>query len=103
MRHYFDDIIGPKNFPAINTSLSCFLLGSEGLLYLVAFHFQPARSPRSQTIFLLSQAGIFFYLCLDDRFLLHEQFGNHSGIDDHYILLIVGLLELALLASLGRE
>jgi hypothetical protein len=57
--------------------------------------------PTPATAFYISQCLVFFYLALDDRFRIHERLGSLLSIGDHWILLLVGIAELACLALLG--
>ena len=103
VRPYFADISGPVHFYAVNTSLSVFLLGATGLLFLVALSFTGPESPPREKLFYFSQACVFAYLAADDRFLLHEYIGKQLHIDDAFVLLSIGLTEAACLVCLGRS
>ena len=102
VRPYFADISGPVHFYAVNTSLSVFLLGATGLLFLVALSFTGPESPPREKLFYFSQALLFVYLGTDDRFLLHEYIGKQLHIDDVFVLLCIGLAEATCLVCLAR-
>ncbi|MEM7199824.1 MAG: hypothetical protein AAF628_06135 [Planctomycetota bacterium] len=94
-RLYMTDIEGPVRFYAINTTLSVFLLGATGLLFLVCSLCHEDREPRA-VWFYLSQWAVFGYLAFDDRFKVHESIGWRLEIGDHFVLLSVVALEVAL-------
>ncbi len=102
VRPYFADISGPVHFYAVNTSLSVFLLGATGLLFLVALSFTGPESPPREKLFYFSQALVFVYLGTDDRFLLHEYIGKQLHFDDAFVLLGLGLTEAVCLVCLAR-
>jgi len=102
VRPYFADISGPVHFYAVNTSLSVFLLGGTGLLFLVALSFAGEESPPREKRFYFSQACFFAYLGVDDRFLVHEYIGKRLQIDDAFVLLTMGVIEFACLVLLAR-
>jgi hypothetical protein len=93
VRYYLSDVSETEPLFAINTTLSVTLLWAAALLFAVA-----ARLPRTESSgWLWSQAAIFLYLGIDDRFLLHETLSRLFRIGDHYFLLSVALLEVGLL------
>ena len=103
VRPYVTDITGPVRFYAIHTSLSVGLLAaSAGLNLLILGLARRVATDWRTTAFHAAQAGLFAYLACDDRFLIHEELGMRLGIEDALILVALGLLELGLLAWLGR-
>jgi hypothetical protein len=99
-RHYFTDIKGPVRFFALNTTVSVALQWATAGLFLVAARWCD-RADRKRFVFHLSQVVVFGWLGMDDRFHFHESIGRATGIKDPLILLAVGIVELALLVSLG--
>ncbi|WP_269526101.1 hypothetical protein [Coraliomargarita parva] len=102
VRIFFGDLPGAGRFHYFNTSLCYLLFCGTGLLFLVAASFQPDDAGPRQGTFLFSQVIIFGYLGLDDRYVLHEQIGTAIGIDDVFVLLVLGGMELTLLLTAGR-
>lgn len=106
VRHFFTDITSPKNpsvmFYAINTTLTVFLLWATALLFIIRCVVDSGVL-KKERFFFVSQSVIFFVLGVDDRFLIHEQIGQKTGIEDAFILLAIGVMELGFLFTLGRE
>lgn len=109
-RGYFSDIVPGEYyqlaFPpmfGINTSLSVILLAGTALLYAVSVTFSE-RKDRTQkdTVFQISQALFFAYLAADDRFRLHEFAGYRIGVDDAFLLMGLGVVQMGFLIGLGR-
>ena len=109
VRGYFSDIVTDTNYPVlynslfgINTSLSVCLLCGCAVLYLVCSAV-PAADVRERrlTLFLWSQVLFFLYVAADERLRIHEWLGGSLGIEDAFILLFMGVLEVILLVSLG--
>jgi hypothetical protein len=102
--HYFyADIEGEVPFYAINTSLAVALMLATSLMFkvnsvLLSFE----KSKVTQRKFYLSQACFFCYLALDDRFLIHEKLGYILGINDAFIILSLGLAEIAFILTWGN-
>jgi len=102
VRNYFADIEGPRPLFAINTSLSCSLLGGGALL--LVFVVTCARQLHLKTtLFLWAQSAMLAFLSFDDRFQVHERLGKRIGIDDSLIIAAWGVLEAGLLLSLARR
>ena len=103
VRNFFTDISGPTPFFAINTTLCVFLLWATALLFWICTicHDKKAGDNR-KLAFYWSQIMIFGYLGLDDRFLIHETIGRLTGIEDAFIILAIGGIELILLLFLGN-
>ena len=102
VRQYFTDIEGDVFFFAINTSLSAFLLSGTALLLAFAALAGPTGKVDRMGWFLLSQAGMFGFLAMDDRFLVHEALAYRLAIGDHFVMLTWAVAETGLLVSLGR-
>lgn len=99
-RHLCSDIAGPIRFWAVNTSLSVGLLLGSALLLLFTAATQP-QLPRRERRFRWLQALVFAYLAFDDRFMVHESLGVLLHIEDAFVLVVVGVLELVLLWRYG--
>ncbi|OZV69082.1 hypothetical protein [Winogradskyella aurantia] len=52
------------------------------------------ESDRSLRFFFWSQAIVFFYLAIDERFMLHESIGGFIGFNDALILLLIAFVQL---------
>ncbi len=104
VRNFFTDIEGPVPFFAINTTLSVFLLWATALMFLASIACMDSRPEMaSSRWFFFSQVLVFTYLGCDDRFKLHENLAWRLETWDHYVLITVGLGEVALLWFLGRR
>jgi|GEM_PF-655030 len=108
-RGYFSDIVPGEDyqlaFPpmfGINTSLSVILLAGTALLYAVSVTFSERkdRTPKD-TVFQTVQVLFFAYLAADDRFRLHEFAGYRIGVDDAFLLLGLGVVQVGVLIGLG--
>lgn len=103
VRHFFTDIEGPLPFYAINTSLAVFLQLATALMFAVSLvSLERSEKNKQERRFYWSQLIIFGFLALDDRFLFHEKLGARLGIEDAFILLCFGVLEVILLLTLGN-
>ncbi|OQW93951.1 MAG: hypothetical protein BWK79_08415 [Beggiatoa sp. IS2] len=109
VRHFFSDIQGvvlhynvQTPFYGINTSLSVFCLWSVALLFGVCLLCIDREKDRRAYIFYLSQVFIFAYLGMDDRLMVHEHLGNLLKVNDTYILLTVGFIEIGCLIGFGN-
>jgi hypothetical protein len=109
VRGYFSDIVTDANYPVlyktlfgINTSISVCLLSGCALLYLVC---TAVRSPQiadwKLPVFLWSQVVFFLYVAADERLRIHEWLGVFLGVEDAFILLLMGSLEIVSLVYLG--
>ena len=102
-RNFFTDIEGPARFYAINTTLSMFLLWATALIFIVnLLLIQEHNQQKTERNFYLSQIMIFGLLGFDDRFLVHEWFGNKLHIDDSLILFGISLVQVIILVTWGR-
>ena len=103
VRFYFTDISGPVRFYAVNTTFSVFFLWACALIFFINLSFLDKRENRdSDRIFYVSQIFIFAYLGADDRFMLHEAFGLKFHINDAFILLGIGFIEIGFLFFYGN-
>lgn len=103
-RHYFTDISGPVPFYAVNTSLCTFLLWATSLVFAACFACgRRMRTSNRQFLFYLSQAVVFAWLGLDERFKFHEWAAGLGGFRDEYVLAAEGLLAAIVLLVLGVE
>lgn len=109
-RGYFSDIVPGEDYRlayqplfGVNTSLSVFFLSGAALLYGVCAAFD-GRKDRVQrdTVFQVAQVLFFAYLAADDRFRLHEFAGYKLGMEDAYILLALGVVQIGILFGPGR-
>lgn len=119
IRLYLDDIAGDVTFYLINTSLSVFLLASTALLAVVTLRVTPTATATPSEVgdgsesdaahaslvrfrrFLWSQAAIFAFLALDDRFQVHEKVAGKIDIPDHFVLGSVAIAEVVFLLLWG--
>jgi len=102
VRNYFTDITGPVRFYAVNTTLTTFLLWAIALIFYISMIcVDEVDSKKKTLIFYTSQIFLFLYLGLDERFGIHEGLGVITGIEDGFIVLGFGLLEIGLLGCLG--
>ncbi len=102
VRNYFTDIDGPVPFYAINTTLSVSLLWGTALLCIVALVcLDGSENVARFRRFCLSQALVFGFLGLDDRFKFHEWAGWHLDIPDHFILMVMAVAEVVCVGWLG--
>ncbi len=103
VRNYVTDLKGPVLFYGINTTLSAFLMWAIALLHLInisataRYHMESA-----ERWFLISQIIIFCYLGFDERFQFHERLGQVFHVEDAFILLGIGVIELGCLFGLGK-
>jgi hypothetical protein len=109
VRGYFSDIVTDTDYPVypkalfgINTSISVSLLGGCALLYLVCIGVRlPKKADWKSTVFLWSQVAFFLYMAADERLRIHEWLGACFGVEDAFILLGMGGLEVFLLVYFG--
>ncbi len=103
VRPYLGDILGPAALYGVNTSLSVFLLWSCALVHGLCLALaERTGAPGRDRLFHLSQILVFVYLGFDDRFVVHERIGIAYGFNDAILIAGLGVLELGLLATLGR-
>ncbi len=109
VRYFFTDLVGPGDlshlvFYGVNTSLAVFLEWGTALLFAVRLFLLGDKSdPLPARLFFAGQILFFVYLGADDRFLLHERLEEVYGIDDFFVLGALGVAELALLGTWGRD
>jgi hypothetical protein len=107
VRNYLEDIkgevpFGPVTFFGINTTLSHCIIWGIALIFVVSGALVAGEEGQGKkTIFYASQALMFFYLGLDERFRFHEELGVLLHREDAAILLTVGIVEGLLLIVLG--
>lgn len=101
VRNYFTDIMGPVRFYAVNTTLSAFLLWTIALIFWACWLLAEAEESKKPSLFYTSQAVIFLYLGIDERFMLHEWWGELLDKNDAYFVLLPGVLILASLYFWG--
>ena len=112
VRYFFTDITNPLLFDSVitidsnfargflvrlfgvNTTLCVLLLWTCCILFACRFFIAGKKRVRT---FALIQMILFAYLALDERFLFHELIGVIVGINDAFVLLIIGIAELAVL------
>ncbi|MFO8129536.1 MAG: hypothetical protein R6T99_06505 [Bacteroidales bacterium] len=94
----YREIRGPSYFFALNTTLTMFFLWGSALLFIVNAMVESMLQNRTRKIvFYVSQAIIFFYMGFDDRFILHEKIGAVLSIDDAFVIIIFGIIEMLIL------
>jgi len=101
VRLLFTDIGGDTPLYGLNTTVCVGLLWGAGLLFGVMGLTSP-RAAGLQRAFGFSQAMVFIYLAMDERFQLHERIGRRLGVEDAFVLGAIGLLEIALLWRPGE-
>ena len=108
-RGFFSDIIAGVDYPlpdkalfGINTSLCVTLLVGTGLLYAVCVAAPIGKQAPRDRCFQIAQVLLFAYLAADDRLRIHELVGYTIGMEDAFLLLGLGVLEVAVLFFLGR-
>jgi hypothetical protein len=102
VRNYFTDITGPVQFYAVNTTLSAFLLWTIALIFVACWWLCEAEDSKKPQRFYASQALLFLYLGIDERFMLHEWWGELLDKNDAYFVLLPGVLLLASLWLWGE-
>ena len=102
-RYYLTDISGPVVFYAVNTSLTTMLLALVIYNFVLCLDRSSIRRDRflAGGWFIWSQIAIFGFLVLDERFMIHERLGGILGVNDAFILLGLGFIELFLLIKIG--
>jgi len=99
-RWYLTDIDAQGPFYGVNTSVCSWLLAGSGLVFLLSVFVSRLQASGGQRkAFFVLQAVLFFYLALDERFLLHEHLGGWLRVGDAYILLALGLAEVIVLVK----
>jgi hypothetical protein len=99
VRPYFSDIVGQVAFHGVNTTLSASMLWATALVFAMLRRLDRV-SPRRRA-FYTSQALMFCYVGIDERFMIHEWFDFETGINDTYLFAVIGLLEIGFLIFLG--
>ncbi len=108
-RGFFSDIVAGQDYPlpakalyGLNTSLCVTLLAGTALLYAVSVAAPSGKRTPRDLCFQVAQVFFFVYLAADDRLRIHELVGYTIGIEDAFLLLGLGVLEVAMLFFLGR-
>jgi hypothetical protein len=102
VRNFLGDIQqGQILFFGINTVFSTFLLWATALLFAISLLCIDQQRERREYWFFWSQIVMFFSLGFDERFMVHERVGRWFNMEDAYLLLAAGLVELLLLVRLG--
>lgn len=102
VRLYVTDIKGDTFFYAIHTTLNMTLLWATALLFVVSIQCIDKNREKLFFYFAISQIILFTYLGFDDRFLIHELAGQILGVNDAYLLLLIGCAEVVILLILGE-
>jgi hypothetical protein len=103
VRPFFTDVRGPVFLYAINTTLTTTLMWCTAMLFVVCCLIVADQNGKQRARwFFASQVIIFLYLGFDDRFLLHETLGPVFHVNDAYILVAIGAMEVLLIAFLGE-
>lgn len=109
-RGYFSDIItGTEHslpyiaFFGINTTITVAMLTGISLLFLVGIGLaHQAGNPRDRMFFPWSQVLFFLLVACDERLLIHEKMGSLLQMEDAFLILGLGLVELVLLFGVGK-
>jgi hypothetical protein len=72
VRNYYTDIGGHFEFYAVNTTISCFLLSSTALIFVLCIPLTTSNTSKRELKFIYSQILVFLYLAIDDRFKIHD-------------------------------
>ena len=100
VRNFFTDIEGDVALYAVNTSLSVLLLLGTSFIFIIVLKTLPKEESSKKRIpFYRSQVVLFAYLGLDDRFLIHEYIGYVFKINDAFIFIGLGILEIILILA----
>jgi hypothetical protein len=102
VRLYVTDIKGDVFWYAIHTTLNMSLLWGTALLFLVSLQCVDIKQEKLFFYFAISQVIVFTYLGIDERFLIHEMLGRVIGINDAYVLLLIGGAEAFILLSIAQ-
>jgi len=100
VRPYFSDIVGQVAFHGVNTTFSASMLWAAAVVFAMLRRLDRV-CPRRRA-FYTSQALLFCYVGIDERFMFHEWFDFETGINDTYLFVAIGLLEIGLLLFLGN-
>jgi hypothetical protein len=100
-KYFFADIEGPVPFYAINTSLTFSVLWATALVFTICLQCIDKTKESQDYFFYISQVIMFFYLGMDERFMIHERLGRWFNFNDAYWLLFLGFVEIGLLLKLG--
>jgi hypothetical protein len=102
VRPYFADCGDGMGFYGVNTTVSRSLLWSCALLFAVCFVLAEGSARPRARLFYALQALFFFFLGIDDRFMVHEYLGERFEFEDAYIVAGFGVLEAGLLVGLAE-
>ncbi len=102
VRIYVTDIRGDIFLYGIHTTLNMALLWGTALLFFISLQCIDKNKEKLFFYFAISQVVLFTYLGFDERFLVHEMLGRILGVNDAYLLLLIGCAELIILATLGQ-
>ncbi len=108
-RGYFSDIVDGVDYPlpyyalfGINTTLTVVLLSGISILFAVCIGCGNRTERGGKPLFFLwSQFFFFLYLTCDERLLIHEKAGLILGMEDAFLLIGLGIIELLLLFVAG--
>jgi hypothetical protein len=100
VRNYFTDITGPVRFYAVNTTFSAFLLWSIAVMFGMSFMLTE-EEPKAPRCLSGSLCLLFLYLGLDERFMLHEWWGDLLDKNDAYFVVLPGLMFVGVLYFWG--
>lgn len=110
VRGIFSDIITGTDHPlpyraffGLNTTLVVVMLMGAALLFSVSARCSARQGVRGRVLFFQGSQIIFFiYLACDERLLIHEKMASLLGVNDAFLILGLGLVELLLLFSAGE-
>ena len=110
VRGFFSDIVTGTDHPlpyraffGINTTLTVVMLMGAALLFFVCVSYSARQGVTGKIgFFQCSQVVFFIYLASDERLLIHEKMAAVLGVNDSFLILGLGLIELGLLFSVGE-
>ena len=110
VRGFFSDIVTGSDYPlpyraffGINTTLTVVMLMGSSFFFAVCIGCSAQKGTRHRALlFQWSQVVFFLYLACDERLLIHEKMAAVLGMNDSFLILGLGLIELALLFFVGE-
>jgi hypothetical protein len=96
VRHYLTDLKGPVLFYGVQTAITTVLMVLISYNFILTYFFAKniPTQPNNFRLFFLSQALVFLYLAIDERFMIHERIAYVLNIHDAIPLLSVAIYQL---------
>jgi hypothetical protein len=96
VRHYLTDLKGPVLFYGIQTTITTVLLVIISYNFILTYFFAKniPTHPKNFKLFFLSQALVFLFLAVDERFMIHERIAFVLKIHDAIPLLGIAVFQL---------